>query len=626
MTDVTDLSIAPTAYFYRRKKRITAAAVTRLFKDLRDSARNPMRDLFRHVREELHDCTYSAICFSHERKPGFLEADVDVWDRVHGFLMLVERGDYVALFKAGLDVTTSFKSGYLARTDRARVESAVATTDAIFERIRVQSTSPSQQALRAKTLEANNLENAMPMASASRYFTQAYSVRRPDGHVSATPSTGRIAHRGDRGDHALAAMWAARVIDVLSAPADEVAAFIRNFARRLDLELLPATTRPIVFAVNVPQLTEALVGEEPTLRLVRLAAMDEHGGAGALADADAEAPGAPVYEGLSTAETEAVLALLDQPFEVRPGRPDYRIKQGHASVGALRIGKTRIAVRSFELPAILGLEVEGRDSGLGEDPNRRPLARHIDRENLFTILFDDPALAYVEGELFRDEALLDGGAGFLRHLVPTPSLEATTSEKGVFAAGQTEFSDTSVFRKIVDDVAAADDVLVCDDLGDEWADFIGINTEARPPSINFYHGKSGDVSLSASAFHDAVGQAEKNLGRLNLPPASLGAKYPGWLLHYVNGGVQTEISRIVRGGTIEDIARKIDEVRVAPDVAKRVHIVTSSLSKAQVETAFQNIANGARPSPHFVQLYWLLMAYFSACSEMGAVGFVVCRP
>jgi hypothetical protein len=57
-----------------------------------------------------------------------------------------------------------------------------------------------------------------------------------------------------------------------------------------------------------------------------------------------------------------------------------------------------------------------------------------------------------------------------------------------------------------------------------------------------------------------------------------------------------------------------------------VYIVTSSLSKAQVEAEFEKLANGGRPLAHFVQLYSLLMTYFSACSEMGAVGFVACRP
>jgi hypothetical protein len=403
----------------------------------------------------------------------------------------------------------------------------------------------------------------------------------------------------------------------LSADAGEVAPFIRNFARRLDLDTLPAATRPIVFAANVPQLTDNLLGDQPTIRLVRPAAEQDEGTDGAQV----------IFEELQTADVETILSALDEALTVRPGRPDYRVKRGAASVGTIRIGKTRISLRALDLPEIFDIEVERADVPLGEDPDRRPLARHLDREDLFTILFDDPALAYVEGELFRDEALLDGGAGFLRHLQPFPSLADATSEKGEFAPDQTEFSADSVFRKIVDDVARNDDVLLCDDLGDEWADFIGINTQSRPPSINFYHGKWGNVTLSASAFHDAVGQAEKNLGRLDLPPASLPAKLNSWLPNYLSGtGVQTAIRRIVRGGNIGEIADKIEEVRLAPDVAKRVYIVTSSLSKAQVELTFANLANGARPSPHFVQLYWLLMAYFSACSEMGVVGFVACRP
>jgi hypothetical protein len=618
MVEVTQLEIAPAAYFFRARKRLTAAAITRMFTTLRDSARRPSHDLFRHVREDVDGSTFSAICFSHERRPAFLEAAAGVWDRVHGYLMLVEHGSYVALFKSGLELPASFKSEYLARAERGRVESAVATTEAIFERIRVQSTSPSQQVLRAKTLEAANLENSMPMASASRYFTQAYSVRRPDGHLSATPSTGRISRRGDRGDHELAIAWAARVIDELSAGAGELAPFIRNFARRLDLDTLPAATSPIVFAANVPQLTDNLLGDQPSIRLVRQAVEQEGEAAGG---------GAGVFEELQTAEVETILLALDETLTVRPGRPDYRLKRGAASVGTIRIGKTRISLRALDLPEIARVEVERVDAPVGEDPDRRPLARCIDREELFTILFNDPALAYVEGELFRDEALLDGGAGFLRHLQPFPSLAGATSEKGEFAPDQNEFSANSVFRKIIDDVASGDDVLLCDDLGDEWADFIGLNTQSRPPSINFYHGKWGNVTLSASAFHDAVGQAEKNLGRLDLPPGSLPAKHNSWTPDYVSGsGVQTAIPRIVRGGDINQVAGKIDEVRLAPDVAKRVYIVTSSLSKAQVAETFDNLANGARPSAHFVQLYWLLMAYFSACSEMGVVGFVACRP
>ena len=50
----------------------------------------------------------------------------------------------------------------------------------------------------------------------------------------------------------------------------------------------------------------------------------------------------------------------------------------------------------------------------------------------------------------------------------------------------------------------------------------------------------------------------------------------------------------------------------SPDTIRRVFIVTSSLSRRQVEERFVAIRGGEAPTPHFVQLYWLLMSYFSA--------------
>lgn len=606
---IENLEVGPSAHFQLRHKRLTNAAIERLFNQLRSQSKKPSPNLFRHVREAAGGGVFSAICFSYERSPDFLDDEAQVFDRVHGFLLIVERGDYVAVLKSGLDLPARFKTNYLRRADRDRVEAAVATADAIFERLRVQSTSPSKQLLRAKTLEAADLESSMPMASAGGYFTQAYAVRRKDGHFSATPSTGRIAKRAGRGPYEEAIDWCAAVIDELASGGAAVAPFIRNFARRLDLDSLAGGTAPILFAVNIPTLTELLLSEQPTMRLVQL-----DGATGQLRQ-------------LTTAEVEAVMAALDEGFPVRAGRPDYLIRRGNRPIGVLRIGKTRIALRKLDVPALGEIEIERSDVPVGTDEDRQLLVRHIDKEDLFTVLFTDPALAYVDGELFRNNAMLDGGSGFLRHLLPEAALASATSEKGDFVPGQIEFSPDSVFRKIVDSVAAGNDILVCDDLGNEWADFLGINTQTRPPSINFYHGKYGPVSLSASAFHDAVGQAQKNLGQLDLPPGKMPEKLAKWTLDYVSGSsVQTAIPRIVAGGTAAAIATRIDEMRGAPDAVRHVYIVTSSLSKAQVAAQFADLAAGGRATAHFVQLYWLLQSYFNACAEMGSVGFVICRP
>ena len=299
---------------------------------------------------------------------------------------------------------------------------------------------------------------------------------------------------------------------------------------------------------------------------------------------------------------------------------------GRGELGRIRIGKSRVALQKLLLPAIMGLSIEDRNFPLGADPNATRLARHIDRKDLFTIIFNDIALAYVEGSLFRDEALVGGGENFMRHLVAEPMLANANSEKGAFAAGQTAFANQSVFRIVVDSVANDCDILVCDDLGDEWADFIGLSTGGSPRTVSFYHAKHGARSLGASPFHEAVGQAMKNLGRMSMTAESMPAKYASWAAPYRNANVTTAISRLIRGGPQPTIEAVIDVSRQAPDVVKRVYIVTSSLSRGDVEQAFANAANGTPPPAHFVQLYWLLTNYFAACVEMGAIGYVICQP
>jgi len=252
------------------------------------------------------------------------------------------------------------------------------------------------------------------------------------------------------------------------------------------------------------------------------------------------------------------------------------------------------------------------------------IRRYIDRENRFILLFDALSLAYIDGTLFRDDGLADGGKSFLRYLRPHPLLAHVTDEKGTFKSRQRAFDADSTFGTIEAAIAEGDEVLVCDDLGDEWADFIGLNNTSSPPRITFYHAKHGNLSLGAGPFHISVSQAIKNLQRMSLPAEAMAAKIRGWKKNYVNGGVKTSIPRVSRGNSHE-LAREFERARSAPDVVRRVFIVTSSLSRGAVERALADIAAGRAPDPYFVQLYWLLLSFFSACTEMNALGYIVCQ-
>lgn len=155
--------------------------------------------------------------------------------------------------------------------------------------------------------------------------------------------------------------------------------------------------------------------------------------------------------------------------------------------------------------------------------------------------------------------------------------------------------------------------------------FHGLNVQTSPAAISFYHAKHGAISLGASPFHVAVSQAIKNLGRMALPANAMHGKLQTWGNSYISGGgQQTAISRIIRGDG-QVLPGEIENLQTAPDVIRKVFIVTSSLSRHDVAETLQAIRNGMSPSPHFVQLYWLLQTFFSACYEVGAFGYVVCQ-
>jgi hypothetical protein len=591
------------AYFYKKRKRLSKNAIIELFRSLRQNAEAPSNNIFRHVKVPFAHGSWSAIAFFYERDPAFLDLpDGHTKERVCGFLMVAEHRDHVALFKSNFDLPTEFKTGYFQRVSDDRIEAAIARTDSTFEQIRLRSMATSKHALRSKTLEANDLETVVGPAGASRFVPRGYRVRRHGNHYTATPNTGRISLRSDRATYQDLIDWGALVIDMLVDENVPPSPFIRTFARPIDLDSMPTGVHPTYLAIDVPALAEELFDAPEEARLVRRT------GGGAVI--------------LNKAEVDAILAALDQNFVIYKIQGKQRIlnPNDNARIGSVSLGRTHISVRSLEIPEIEGIFVEPANPG--EENNGVSIRRYIDRNNLHTILFNDFSIVYLDGALYKDESLTDGRR-FLSYLRSEAGLSAATSEKGNFSAGHTAFDPDSVFRIIVDGIAQQDELLICDDLGDEWADFVGVNGHSQPKTISFYHAKHGVRSLGASGLHVAVSQAIKNLGRMNLASEEIEAKLPKWTSVYDNGG-PTLIQRVVRGNP-EQVKETMIDALSSPDTIRRVYVVTSSLSRRQLQQQFIAIRAGEAPTPHFVQLYWLLMSYFSACTEVGACAYVVCQ-
>jgi hypothetical protein len=601
------LRATQSAYFFKRKVRLPKKAIAQAFKDIREAADTTTnRNVFLHVKASLGQAHWSAISFYFERTPSFLH-DLPpnyMKERICGFILLVEYRDHAVLFKSNLDFPSEFKTTYLQRISDDRLESAIAQEHVIFERINLRNMSISKHALKNKSLEANNLESVLSPAGANRFVANGYRVRNAGRRVTATPSTGRIATRSDRSGYEQMVQYSIQYVDrFLDHPNAPLSPFIRSFARPINLEAMLPTLQPRYIAVDVGTLEETVFDEIEGIRLV-------HGN-----EEEAEV--------LTKDEVDIVIAALDKNFTIQKLRDEYRVidPDDQHKVGEITLNKSRISLRKLDIPEIDNIYVEVVNAP--DDADRVPLKRYLDRESLFTVLFSDLSIVYLEGELYKDNTLANGEA-LLRHVTAKAGLNQSVSEKGQFAGGQAAFDANSIFGVIVDSIRENGEVLICDDLGDEWADFLGVNSTVRPNTFSFYHAKHGAAGLGASPLHDLVSQASKNLGRMNPTPEDIAHKMPAWEQVYRNDGVETAIQRTI-GGDPARLPETINEAIAKPDTIRRVYIVTSLLSRIQLVEAFAAIQRGQSPTPHFVQLYWLLVSFIGNCKEFGAYAYIICR-
>src|SRR6267378_1511830 len=337
------LRTTKSGHFYKKRKRLSKNAIEELIRNARENSEAPTRNIFSHIKEQYGHSHWSAIAFFFERDPSFFvypDNHLHTRERVCGFLMLVEHGDYAVVFKSNLELPSSFKTEYLRRVGDQHFEAAVAPVGAIFEQITVRNMTISKHALRSKTLKANNLENVMGRAGANRLIAQGYRARQNDAHMNATPNTGRLSERSDKAPYKELIAWVEISIQKLDEEAPALSPFIQAFARPINLESMPANLAPTYIAFGIPQLTESIFEAPEEIKLVR--------GTG-----DAAVP-------LNKHHTDVVLAALDQNYIVRKVRSELVIidPRNHLPVGNISINKSRISLRKLTVPEIDDIYVE----------------------------------------------------------------------------------------------------------------------------------------------------------------------------------------------------------------------------------------------------------------------------
>jgi hypothetical protein len=88
----------------------------------------------------------------------------------------------------------------------------------------------------------------------------------------------------------------------------------------------------------------------------------------------------------------------------------------------------------------------------------------------------------------------------------------------------------------------------------------------------------------------------------------------------------TRISRIRRGGNADDFVGAYERVAAHHSRRARVALVTSFLSKAEVEATVERISKRGELRRQDPQRVWLLNSFVSECRDFGAAPIIYCAP
>jgi hypothetical protein len=273
------------------------------------------------------------------------------------------------------------------------------------------------------------------------------------------------------------------------------------------------------------------------------------------------------------------------------------------------------------------LESDDLDEYVDNDTKRSvTLTKRLNQSQAFRIIPKASSVVYAHRQFYSVDLRLKGtnaGQIILDLLTPLAVLDSVKEEKGKADGKLKNWPDGSLFCLLSNELVASTAKshfgtrfygLVCDDLGDEAADFIGI--EENPPRIVFVHAKTNEKGskLAASALYDVCGQAVKNLAYLRFGAENFPGSANKWNQIWKLEGMAVE-SRIRCGpATAGDFRQALRSLISNPNTRREVWLCLGNLlSRKKLADAIRR----GSVDPSLIQSYYLIMSTYGACKSVG---------
>lgn len=595
-----NIEITSNAVFYKLNKPLSKNVIKQMFTDIvknKNGVRKTCKDWIRNnTREE--EVFISYLVFYVEKNPPFIK-NLNLKERKYSYLLLMELNDTLVVSSLNTPGVYKYLNKYIDEFGFEVIANTFSDLSPSYEKVRSQSTSILGDNIRKKVLEGVSLEkridgyNSIPLS---------VSLKTEDAKNSITMSTSRISTNNGRASIRDFTDWSKSIITGINSTNKDT--FINTFATPVKLdEIKKKKLKPMGILLNLYSLEEKLFENEH--ENFKICKKNKQG---------------DLIE-VSTEEIKKLFELLNEPLLIGTFKSEkYKIRIKEYDI-YLKVTSKSILVQNKELSSLY----------LCNDSNKaisQKLNSIINKEQKFTIVFNNSSYIYTNRELFLNKDIFNNIESIYSIFETYDEIKDCKAEKSVgkFKSTDTEFKKDSLFGIVEKNIWKKEGHLICDDLGDEWADHIAIynsKEKGEIPYINFYISKHGENTTGASKFHDVIGQAHKNLGNINFKKEEILNKIRLWKSsNYSN----TNITKLRSSGTWDEVESDSIAVLENPLTLRNMYLVVSFLSLSKLKEDIKSFSENKKGYEHIPQLIWFISTFIGQCKEHNVKPRIICMP
>jgi hypothetical protein len=590
------------AYLYEKPEdfKLNKSIISKLFTQISKKTYKEGKFLIniKHSSKFVNDSqvNYSICAFKFKTKPSFIDEAFEEWMETKiAYFVLVEFESYIVITKKNIAGLNDFAKN-LDTIDYEILSTLFIEISTQYEKLGLKNMSLSDKAIRSKTMESNDLQENFSTVGSGNYIVDNLRLNTEGAKIALSLNTSRVNKFGTKNNLDSFINWAQNVVQKLETFSPNNT-FLNVFAQPVKYQTQKNDLMPVAILFlfsklhddfNNNLITDCVVesdsGKKKKINLFKY--LDQ-------------------FQRLLQINSQVLSDGTVQYFAQTTLTDDLQI----------RLNEKSITVQSNKLNKVKLITNNG---------HLRSITEYINSSNQFIINFDQLELVYTNRKLFRDNRLLGNINYFLNAFLPFDELSAINSEKGIFTKGSTSFSPNSCFNLVESKFMINHDFFVCDDLGNEWADHIGVSTN----TVSFYHSKYKNVGYSASAFQDIVGQGLKNISNLSPRDYQLDSKQNIWSNLYNSPGIITSISRLRKGSNVQDLLTTYKTTIKNPNFNREIYLVVNFISKEGLRERLEKLRDAeAFPERNeVIQILWFLSSFLSVCAEQGIKGYICCKP